>query len=49
MRTHQTGLLDHDPARSTPGYTLIATNGRRDAHLIDIDGNTVQMIKTCFT
>ena len=41
MRIVQTGLLIHDPAKATPGYTLIAPYNQKQVYLVDLTGETV--------
>ena len=46
MRIHQTGLLDWDRDRATPGFTVIAPSGAADVYLIDMAGDVVHTWKT---
>ncbi len=41
MRYQKVGLLEHDPARAWPGYTLIAPLRSNIAYLVDMDGAIV--------
>lgn len=41
MRIHQTGLLDYDRERATPGFTIVAPNGLKEVYILDMEGNEV--------
>lgn len=46
MLVQQAGITFHDPARSTPGYTLFSRTQSRDVYLIDMAGEIVRQWET---
>lgn len=45
MRISKSGLLEHDAARATQGFTLYAPNSSPDAYLLDMHGREVHAWK----
>lgn len=45
MRLRDTGLLEFDRDRATPGFTLFTPNQQEDVYLLNMDGDTVHQWK----